>query len=317
VDDGDRLPHPGPDTDTAGSDPPDHDSALDSDALDSDALDSDALDSDALAVAPALFVPEGPSWRPTELSRGPWSPDALHGGPVAALVARAVDRCPSPTPSMVTRITLELVKPVPLAPLTVVAAVVRPGRRIQIVDVRIEADGVDVAWARAVRIRTLPVGSDVPRTPGPVPGVNADAPALPERGTPPMRMFSTQLPAFHNRAVDMRFVRGRFDVGGPSQVWVRLRVPVVPGETPTPLQRVAAAADFGNGVSAELPFEQFVFVNPDLTIHLARMPDGAWVGLDSSTRLGTPGTGLAQSVLWDRGGPFGRALQGLYVDPRH
>ena len=27
----------------------------------------------------------------TELARGPWDPDALHGGPVAALAARALE----------------------------------------------------------------------------------------------------------------------------------------------------------------------------------------------------------------------------------
>ncbi len=111
-------------------------------------------------------------------------------------------------------------------------------------------------------------------------------------------------------------MRGRFDGLGPAQVWVRLTVPVVPGETPSPLQRVAAAADFGNGVSAVVPFDRYVFVNPDLTIHLERMPEGDWVGLDASTRLGTPGTALAQSALWDRRGPIGRALQGLYVESR-
>jgi len=123
-------------------------------------------------------------------------------------------------------------------------------------------------------------------------------------------------PAFHNQGVELRFIGGRFDVVGPARVWVRLTVPVVAGEIPTGLQRAAAAADFCNGVSTELPFERYVFINPDLTVSLERPPVGEWVGLDAVTALGSPGSGVASARLWDRDGPVGRCLQSLLVGPR-
>ena len=91
---------------------------------------------------------------------------------------------------------------------------------------------------------------------------------------------------------------------------------MVPGEEPSPLQRVVAAADFGNGVSAELDFTRYVFINPDLTVYLHRPAVGEWVCLDASTRIGAPGVGLARSALWDTSGPIGHSLQSLLVEPR-
>jgi hypothetical protein len=56
----------------------------------------------------ALFVRERGGYRPTRLSGSPWSPDALHGGPAAALLAWAVDWI---------RVKFPLVEGEPLSPL--------------------------------------------------------------------------------------------------------------------------------------------------------------------------------------------------------
>ena len=121
--------------------------------------------------------------------------------------------------------------------------------------------------------------------------------------------------AFHNQAVDIRFVGGRFDRRGPATGWFRLRYPVVAGEEVSPVQRVVAAADFGNGISAELDFRTDLFINPDLTVSLTRPPEGEWVCLDARTRFGSPGIGSAESVLWDERGRIGRSVQNLLVEP--
>jgi hypothetical protein len=269
------------------------------------------------SVVGALFESHGEDWVPTDFSRGPWDPDALHGGPVAALVARAVERCEPDDDMGVTRLTLDLLRPVPLVPLTVTAAVTRPGRRVQIVDVGVSAQGRDLAWARALRIRRISADTAVLEhpSPGPVPGHGPPAPRLPEQA-------DNQAPLFHryrgflSEGAHLRFVDGDGGELGPAQVWVRLAVPVIEGETPSPLQRAVAAADFGNGVSAVIPFERYVFINPDLTVYLERPPVGEWICLDASTRLGTPGRAVAHSRLFDVHGPIGRSLQSLVVAPR-
>jgi len=93
-----------------------------------------------------------------------------------------------------------------------------------------------------------------------------------------------------------------------------LRCPVVLGEAPSPWERAVAAADFGNGVGAELPFAGSLFINPDLTVQLHRPPVGEWVCLDARTRFGSPGFGSAESELWDSEGRIGRAIQSLLVE---
>jgi hypothetical protein len=257
----------------------------------------------------ALFVPDGSRLVPTDLARGPWSPDALHGGPVAAAVTRGTEQTvPADDGLRTTRLTLELLRRVGTAPLTVTGAVVRPGRKVQVVDSVVEQNGIEVAWGRAVRIRfdaslTVP-DPTTPEDPQPDP---------PSAGVPiPFRVNS--YPGFHNGGVEIRYVSGRIDRPGPAVAWFRLAVPVVAGEEPSPEQRAMAVADFGNGISSELDFATSTFINPDLTVHLLRPPEGDWVCLDARTRFGPPGTGLAESALWDGQGRIGRALQSLYIE---
>jgi hypothetical protein len=121
--------------------------------------------------------------------------------------------------------------------------------------------------------------------------------------------------SFAATAMEIRFLEGSA-VLGPARVWMRLRPPLVDGRETTPLARLAATADFGNGVSASLPFERFVFINADLTIHLHRLPRGEWLGLDARTILDGGGAGLSESVLHDEAGPVGRAFQSLVVGAR-
>jgi hypothetical protein len=259
----------------------------------------------------ALFVPDGDTFVPTELCRGPWSPDAQHGGPPAALLARAAERHDGGDAMLAARLTVELLRPVPLAPLRVRAGFARPGRKVQLVAASLHAGETEVARALALRIRRadLPAAAGVAPSPSPPPG--------PERGRPTGSPWGDGMagPAYHRDAVDHRFVAGGFDRPGPATDWIRLRVPLVAGEATSPLARVAAAADFGNGISWVLPRDDgWRFINPDLTIHLLRHPVGEWVCLEAVTQPGPDGVGLAESRLWDERGLIGRSLQSLLLE---
>jgi len=204
------------------------------------------------------------------------------------------------------RLTIELLRPVPVAPLQVTARLTRDGRKIRIAEARIDHDGVAVAAAVALAIRTtrLTVAEQATERP---PG--------PEEGIEPDRSLDAY-EAFHNRGVQHRFVRGEFGVPGPATDWIRLRLPIVPDEAPSPLQRVAAAADFGNGISGLDVMNDLLFINPDLTIHLSRLPVGEWVCLDARSRYEPHGIGIATSDLFDEIGSIGRSIQSLLLDSR-
>lgn len=255
-----------------------------------------------------IFDLEGDVVHPTPLARGPWSPNAMHGGAPAALLARVVERHDPGPATFVARLTIDLLRPVPLAPLTVVARTSRPGRKVQWVEAALVADGVEVARASALRLRTADdLELPLPLPPGPqLPSPSASAP------------FEIQLASGARvgfwAAMDVRQAVGSWTEPGPGAVWFRLRVPVVAGETPSPLQRVAAAADFGNGVSAALARGVYRFINPDLSIHLHRYPAGEWVGLDATTAAEPVGVGLARSTLHDERGSIGVSLQSLLIE---
>lgn len=260
----------------------------------------------------ALFTTDGDTVRPTELSRGPWDPRACHGGPVGALLARAVERTDDGEVEwQLTRITVELLRPVPLEPLHVRAEVVRPGRKVNLVEatVRQASDGTEVARCRALRIRQEPI--ELPAHP-----LIALEPAFADPATAVVGAprFATDLTAFHIDGAELRFNEGTFADVGPAKVWIRLRVPLFEGEEPSGTQRTMAAADFGNGVSGALPHDRFRYINPDLTVHLLRPPAGEWIGMDSHSHYGPLGAGLAESALFDAGGRIGCSAQSLLID---
>jgi hypothetical protein len=263
-----------------------------------------------------LFAAAGDAWIATEWSRGPWDPNALHGGPPAALLARAAETIAG-TGLAPSRMTVELLRPVPAEPLIATAVLARPGRTVQLVDARLTlaSTGVDVAWARVLFIRSAAVAlpTDDPRL----------APLLVAEPSPPGPDGLARVdpgidgprPAFHRDATELRFVAGA-GLPGPVTFWGRLLAPVVPGEEPSPLQRTVALADMGNGVSAVVGFDTHTFINPELSVHLARLPQGEWLGMRSRTLYGTAGAGLAESELFDTAGRMGRAVQSLVMDAR-
>jgi hypothetical protein len=259
----------------------------------------------------ALFERDSARFVPTQLCRGPWSPDAQHGGPPAALLARVAERFEDGEEMQVARLTVELLRPVPLVPLTVTARWARPGRKVQIVEASLRAGDTEVARALGLRLRRvpLPLPPEAEGGPSPPPGPGQGAQTLPPWGDGIVR------PAFHADAVEHRFVAGGFNQPGPATDWIRLRVPLVAGEPTSALCRVAAAADFGNGISWVLSrLEGWTFINPDLTIYLRRMPAGEWVCLEAATWPARDGIGICESRLWDERGLVGHALQSLLLD---
>ena len=205
----------------------------------------------------------------------------------------------------VARLTVELMRPVPLEPLVVRAEVVRPGRRVQLVDAAIHhaASGAELVRARALRIReaSVPLPYEDPVL-GPL-LVPEGPPPPPETGVPSEPAVEADI-AFHQDAIDLRFVEGMWKEPGPVTMWGRLLVPLVAGEEPSPLQRTAALSDMGNGVSGVVGFDTHMFINPELTIHLWRVPAGEWIALRCRSDLGRRGVGLAQSRPLRHRGPL-------------
>lgn len=242
----------------------------------------------------------------------------MHGGAPSSLLAGELERIlgagAEPGTLQPARLTIDLERPVTLVPLTVEVEVVRPGRKVRVAEARLLDDrGNRMARATLLGIRRtepLDLSSAVTMPVDPPPPLPSQAVAM----EVPTLLQHTGGKMFHADAVEHRVVRGTWGVIGPATDWIRLTVEVVAGRAVTPLQRVAAAADFGNGVSAALP-PGWTFINPDLTVTLHRLPAGEWVCIDAGTHLGPDGTGTAESELWDERGRLGRSIQTLVIDP--
>jgi hypothetical protein len=260
-----------------------------------------------VAVSRAFYVPAGEGrYESTEWTRGPWSPAHQHAGPPAALLARELRRAGELPGAHVARVTFEVLRPIPIAPLECAARVVRPGRRVELVEGELRGDGQPLVLARGWRLRREPMD---------LPDPGGEPPAPPDTGDPRIEFPGKQDVGWHT-AMDIRFVEGAFDRRGPATAWFRIRDALVEGEAPEPLDHLFCAADAGNGISSILDFGRYEFVNLDLSVHLHRAPDGEWIALDSETALSPDGTGLAHSTLHDERGPVGHALQSLLVSER-
>jgi hypothetical protein len=267
-------------------------------------------------VPDSFYEPDGDGYVATELTRGPWDPGAQHAGPPAALIGREIERLgdgrvgggEGPA-AQVARITYEILRSVPIGRLSVRAEVVRPGRRVELVQATLsDQDGEPLVRAQAWRLRAEQVSLEVPPPGG-------ELPSGPDAGEP-SSFPDIGFDAGYHSAMEYRFVRGSFMDLGPATVWMRMGVPLLAGEEPTPLQRVLVAADSGNGVSVTLDWSRYLFINVDLTVHLHRMAVGEWICLEAETFPEPSGIGMADTRLLDEQGQIGRAVQTLLVAER-
>ncbi|HET6876685.1 MAG TPA: thioesterase family protein [Jatrophihabitans sp.] len=236
---------------------------------------------------------------------GPWAEHLQHGGPPNALAVTVAEQLLSQQTGRsdlrALRLAADFVGPVPVAELDVTGRVLRTARSAALVEVTLAAAGRDCLHARVWFVRDadtsavaapLPAAAPVPQD---LPGLDAAFP--------------------YGDSLEWRFVRGAMRAPGPGAAWVRPHIPVLVGHEMSGLARAALIADSASGLSAELDWSDWSFLNIDLDVHLARPPVGEWILMEAATQLGGNGSALARSTLSDPHGPFGAGLQTLVVAP--
>ncbi|WP_228002417.1 thioesterase family protein [Nocardia australiensis] len=253
----------------------------------------------------------------TELTRGPWSPDAQHAGPPSALLGHVIERCEPREGFRIGRVSVEILGTVPIVPLTVEARVTpararvaRSGRGVELIEATLSSEQRPVMKASAWRLEQVEPELELPPEALPT-GAHPGPDTAPE-GTD----FPSNQPVGFHTAIEYRFVSGGFVEPGPAVCWMRLRHPIVGGTVSSPLERTLAVADCGNGVSSIVNWASHYFINTDFTVTLHREPVGEWVCLDAVTYPERSGIGLAESRLFDEKGPIGRGTQTLLIGRR-
>jgi len=255
-------------------------------------------------MADAFFLPDTDGFLPQAHATGPWSPDFLHGGPPCALVTRGFERA-LPDDFQLVRLTFELLRPVSFARLTLKTEIETEGANVRRGTAVLEADGKPLIRARATAFLKVPVMIDLPQeTPPPLPAT-----------VPSFSFPFFKSPVGYHTAMEAKFARGKLGQS-PVAVWMRMKVPLLPDEKPSPFVRVVCAADSGNGVAQVVDYNTFTFINAELTLSLLRRPKGEWICLDAHTMATKDGVGLSDTRLWDEKGPIGRGAQELVVRPR-
>lgn len=249
------------------------------------------------------------SYLPTPHCIGPWDAAMQHGGPPSALLAGAAERYGDDAAAfVVTRVTVELFRPIGFAPLVVDVTPLRMGRTAQWLQSELHSDDRILARATVLRLAHAAVPLPETRTP-PDP-----APPGPDGLADFVFPFFRTEEGYH-RAVEIRIAEGDWGAG-PCTAWMRARFPLVEGEATSPLEKVLILADATNGIAPALSVDAFSFVNPDLTVHLRRPFTGEWLALAARSVPDPIGTGLVQSRLSDANGEIGHCLQSLVVRPR-
>lgn len=245
-------------------------------------------------------------WVPTPATAGPWSPLTMHGGPSAALLARAATEA-APGGAL-TRIAVQLLRPVPIGPLATVTRVLRASRRVIFVECAlVTSDDVSVAAARAVLVRTGEGGAHR-LADGVLPAPESCQPAL---WTSP-----TAAPALTD-VVETRMIRGAVGSPGPAAAWFRLRTDLFEDRPASAAETAVLFADFANGLSNPLDIDTHTFVNPDLDVLFAHEPRGRWVALDAAATVSTrTGRGAVTGTLADEDGSFATVGQTLVIAAR-
>lgn len=233
---------------------------------------------------------------------GPWDKALQHGAGPAALIAWAAERIESGAPMRIARLTLDLLRPVPVAPLHLHSVLLRQGRQIQLVQITLLTEGVEVVRASVLRVRCerSPESGAAPLD---VPGPDASRELSADQ-----RIHCPFLDG-----VAARLAQGQRP--GPAAMWFRSLRPIVDGTETSPAMRAAMAADFCNGVSSPLDIRQWSFVNADLSLNLVRLPIGEWILVNAETWIGPRGA-IATARLGDETGYFGRAVQTLLIKRR-
>ncbi|MEO8279405.1 MAG: thioesterase family protein [Ideonella sp.] len=263
-------------------------------------------------LPPAAYAPlGGHRYQASGLTRGPWNPDHQHAGPPIALVCRVIEQAATRDGlTHLSRLTANLLRPVPIGELEVDVTADYIGRNAGHFSASLRSGDKEIGRFTALLQRETPF-----ELPEALPG--HPLPTL----TPSAADSAVATFPFAGRAigyadlVETRSARGKL-FSGPCAIWFRMRHPLVEDEATSPYQRVVVAADSGNGISAILDIQTYLFVNSDLTIHLLRRPVGEWIGLDARTHLGESGIGLAESALFDAQGLIGRSMQSLSIRKR-
>lgn len=247
-------------------------------------------------------------YHPTEATIGPWSPLLQHGGPPSSLLTHCLRTFLNPSGDYrITRITIDLLGPIPVKPCEIRVRQIRSGKKIELLQAEYRAEGKTILKAHAWRMNAEEDAS--PRiSQGYIP---------PELPGPQVQMYFQGVLYFpYAESIEWRFTKSDYDTLGPGAVWAKPKIPLIEGEEIDDAEALVLILDSANGVSAELHSRDWIFVPVDMTVGFYREPIGPWLGMDAKTSIGTHGYGQTTTQTFDKKGGIGHSMHTLFVRSR-
>ena len=244
---------------------------------------------------------------PSEFARSVWSLELVHGAATAALLARTAERALRPGLRIV-RLTVDLMRPVPLQPLAARAVLVRDGKRIQVIQAGLylvggEGDGLEVGRATALAMRESDLSTEG------VLEIDAATPPDPETLAAMPGKVTSDGGSYHD-SIEWRSSE-EWGTAERPMLWIRNRTHILPGEPLSPVARAVATADALSPLANFAPpfaDDSIGFINADITLYLHREPSDEWLCVVAQSRQSGRGYAVSSGALYDRRGPVGRIV---------
>ncbi len=247
----------------------------------------------------ALFTADGDALVPTDLARSMWSRDQMHGVAVSGALARALEQHLvelGRTELVPTRYRVDLFKAARMRPCTVAVDEVRQGPRLCLLDATLWQGETRVARASCQFL--LPTENPSGRAWAPSDRVAAPPlDVVPASEEPRVPFFASDSPWSQDFTGHQN--------AGRKRTW-QTGLPVVDGERPTPFQVVAAIAD-ATSMVVNWGTEGVQYINTDIDLALARLPEGLEIGFAAVDRVEVGGLAVGSATVFDRSGTIGVA----------
>ncbi len=239
-------------------------------------------------------------------ARGPWSADACHAGPFSGLLARAAEKAVAD--KQMVRLTASFIRPIPMDGFRIECDIAQNGRVAASTTLTTyDRDDKVCATATTTHIVAADVGGlTTPEAPPP--------PTSDDEGEDFFISTAPHGQPFISNFLEARYPPGTDQSPGPNTIWLRAPALVV-GEVSSPFQRICPIGDCGNAISRNHEFDEFSFVNADITIALHRLPESEWLASSAISHWQSNGIGLSHATLFDEEGAVGVALQSLVLRP--
>jgi hypothetical protein len=255
----------------------------------------------AEATVSAHFTPtDRDEFAPTEFAQSHWGEDHLNGPAVVGLAARSLESKCGSTDFMPTRLTVDLFRAARGVATAVSVRVVRDGRRIRSAECELAQEGRLIARATLLQYRrSVPPPGRLwvaPMTFPPLPAADETAftQVASEDGglsRSPGEHQNDSRKTFYNRAIQ-----------------------VVAGESPSPFVRAVMAAE-ATSLVTNLGTRGVGYINGDLTVGLARLPFGEWIGVQGDSHWAADGVAVGTATLFDQSGAFGSGMTTAVSNP--